>query len=325
MLVLILRYLRFQNLKFNSGVRFISGLKTGVFATPAPRLYNRGCIDYYILKEWEARMTRCDKCNARSVIFQRYSGMHLCRSHFDEDVHRKVREALRETGIFGKGAKLAIGLDGGKSSSAMLYILKNLFSRRRDIKMVAVLVDEGIFGYRSEMLANARSLAERLEIPHITKSFKDAYKATTDEIAAKNSSGPPCTFCRDMKSALLNRSSLELKADVLVTGDTLDREAQTIMQSYLRGEVDRIFTLQQQYRFQGMVPVIKPLRRVPEREVALYAVTHDLSPSDSCPCPYIGDPMRQEVKKSLEDFEGKHPGTKYSLLRSMERLVKLKP
>ena len=270
-------------------------------------------------------MTGCDKCNARAVIYQRYSGMHLCRSHFDDDVHRKVREALRETGIFGKGSKLAIDLDGGKNSSSMLYILKNLFSRRRDIEMVAVLVDEGIFSYRSKTLENSRSLAEQLEIPHITKSFQDAYQVTTDEIASKIRSGPPCTFCGDMKRALLNRSSLELKADVLVTGDTLDREAQTIMQSYLRGEVDRIFTLQQQYRFQGMVPVIKPLRRVPEREVALFAVTHNLSPSDSCPCPYLGDPMRQEVKKNLDDFEGKHPGTKYSLLRSMERLVQLKP
>jgi uncharacterized protein (TIGR00269 family) len=128
-----------------------------------------------------------------------------------------------------------------------------------------------------------------------------------------------------MTRALLNRSSLELEADVLVTGDTLDHEAQTIMQSYLRGETDRIFTLQQQYRSQGMVPIIKPLRRVPEREVALYAVTHDLSPSKSRPCPYLGDPMRQEVKKNLNAFEGKHPGTKYSLLRSMERLIRLKP
>lgn len=270
-------------------------------------------------------MTRCDKCNARTVIFQRYSGMHLCQSHFDDDVHRKVREALRETGIFGKGAKLAIDLDGGKNSSVMLYILRNLFSRRRDIDMVAVLVDEGISGYRSKTLSNALSLAERLEMQHITKSFKNAFQVTTDEIASKNCSGPPCTFCRDMKRALLIRSSLELEADALVTGDTLDREAQAIMQSYLRGDVDRIFTLRQQHGFQGMVPTVKPLRRVPEREVSLYAVTHDLSPLDSCQCPYQRDPMGKEVKKNLDDFEGKHPGTKYSLLRSKERLIQLKP
>lgn len=269
-------------------------------------------------------MTGCDKCNARAVIFQRYSGMHLCQTHFDDDVHRKVREVLRETGIFGKGAKLAIGLDGGKNGSAMLYIMKNLFSRRKDIEMVAVLVDEGISGYRSKTLANALLLAERLEIQHVTRSFKDAFGATTDEIASKNCSGPPCVFCRNMTRALLNRSSLELEADVLVTGDTLDQEAQTIMQIYLWGETDRISTIQQQRPSQGMVPVIKPLRRVPEREVALYAVTHDLSPSSSR-CPYFGDPMRQEVKKNLNAFEGKHPGTKYSLLRSMERLIRLKP
>jgi uncharacterized protein (TIGR00269 family) len=269
-------------------------------------------------------MTECDKCLSRAVIFQRYSGMHLCRNHFDMDVHRKVREALRETGIFGKGAKIAIDLDGGMNSSAVLYILKSLFSRRRDMEMVAVLVDEGISGYRSKTLANALSLAERLEIQHITRSFKNEYKITADIIASQNSSQLPCTFCRDMKRALLNRSCQELEADALVTGDTLDSEAQTIMQSYLCGDVDRLFANQQQYRVMEMVPIVKPLRRVPEKEVALYATIHSLSPSGTCRCPYNEDSLRREVKKSLDDFDGKHPGTKYSLLRSMERLIQLK-
>lgn len=270
-------------------------------------------------------MTRCDKCSARAIIFQRYSGMHLCRSHFDEDVHRKVREALRETRTFGKGVKMAVALDGCEGSSSLLYILKNIFSRRRDIEMTALLVDEGISGYRTKTLVNARSLAERLDVPHITRSYKEVFRVTTDEIASKSCSHSPCTFCETMRWALLNRSSLELEVDVLSSGHTLDREAQIIMQSYLQGNVDRIFNLRLQCGHAGVVPIIKPLRRVPKREVALYSRTHGLSPFNCCSCPYLGDPLRQEVKKNLDDFEGKHPGTNYSLLRSLERIVQLKP
>lgn len=251
--------------------------------------------------------------------------MHLCRDHFDEDVHRKVREVLRETRIFGQGAKLAIALDGRKNSSVMLYILKRLFFERRDIEMVAVLVDEGISGYRTEALVHARNLAERLQVPCITRNFKDAFQITTDEIASNDRSRAPCTFCRSMRKALLNSTALELEAKALSSGCTLDREAQTIMVNFLRGDIGNVFELQPQCPQPEKILVIKPLRRVPEREVALYAAIHGLSPSDSCCCPYLGDPLRLEVKKNLEEFEGKHPGTKYSLLRSLERIVQLKP
>ncbi len=59
-------------------------------------------------------MTKCDKCQRCAIIYQRYSGMHLCREHFEEDVHRKIREALRKTGLFGRDARIAVGLDGGQ-------------------------------------------------------------------------------------------------------------------------------------------------------------------------------------------------------------------
>jgi uncharacterized protein (TIGR00269 family) len=127
-----------------------------------------------------------------------------------------------------------------------------------------------------------------------------------------------------MKNVLLSRSSLELEADALVTGHTLDDEAEVAMQSYLQGDVDRIFA-HHQCSSEGIAPLIKPLRRVPEREAALYAIIHDLSPALSSQCPYQGDPMRQEIRRHLNDFEGRHPGTKYSLLRSAERLIQLKP
>jgi len=73
-----------------------------------------------------------------------------------------------------------------------------------------------------------------------------------------------------------------------------------------------------------MVPRIKPLRKVPEREVAVFAMTHGLFvPSKSCP--HIPRSMRLETKEMINDLEDRHPGTKYSIMRGFSRIIDLRP
>ena len=268
---------------------------------------------------------KCDKCHSRAIIFQKYSGMHLCSAHFDEDVRRKIRESIRETGIFARRARVAVALSGGKDSSTLLYVLKDLFSKRKDIELVAIMIDEGIEGYRPKTLGFAKALAERLDVPYVIKSLKDAFGVTMDEVASREHDLSPCSFCRVMRKDLLNKTARELNADALATGHNLDDEAQTVLQSYLRGDINRLFRLQPRGLSPGMVPRIKPLRRIPENETALYATAHGLNPFDSGSCPRVEDAMRLEVKNMLNDFEARHPGTKYSLLRSLDRVLDLQP
>jgi uncharacterized protein (TIGR00269 family) len=270
-------------------------------------------------------MIRCDKCSSKSIVFQKYSGMHLCHSHFEEDVHRKIRESLRETRIFANKAKVAVALSGGKDSATLLYVLKNLFSSRKDIELVAILIDEGIESYRHNTLAEAVSLAKRLEIPYVLKSFQKVFGVTTDEIASMGRSQATCSFCGVMRKTLLNRTARELDADALAIGHNLDDEAQTILLNYLRGDIDRLFRLQPRRMQAGMVPRIKPLKRIPEREISIYALVHQLCKFNSGSCPYIADAMRFEVKNLLNDLEDRHPGTKYSVLRSFKRILDLQP
>jgi tRNA(Ile)-lysidine synthase TilS/MesJ len=97
-------------------------------------------------------MTECDKCRSEAIIYQKYSGMHLCGSHFEEDVHRKIRESIRETGVFAHSARVAVAVSGGKDSCTLLYALKTLFCRRPNIELIAIMVDEGIEGMSSRAL-----------------------------------------------------------------------------------------------------------------------------------------------------------------------------
>lgn len=268
---------------------------------------------------------KCDKCHSRAIIYQKYSGMRLCSAHFGEDVCRKIRESIRETGIFARGARVAVALSGGRDSSVLLCVLKDLFSKRKDVELVAIMIDEGIEGYRPKTLGFAKALTERLEVPYVIKSLKEAFGVTMDEVASLERDQAACSFCSVMKNSLLNKAARELNADALATGHNLDDEAQMVFQSYLKGDIDSLFRPHPRHPQPGLVPWIKPLRRIPEEETALYATTHGLSPFDSKGCPHEKDAMRLEVKNTLNDFEARHPGTRYSLLRSLDRVVDLQP
>ncbi|MFQ6063498.1 MAG: tRNA lysidine(34) synthetase TilS, partial [Methanosarcinales archaeon] len=34
---------------------------------------------------------KCTKCNNNAIIYQKYSGVHLCKEHFIYDVERKIK------------------------------------------------------------------------------------------------------------------------------------------------------------------------------------------------------------------------------------------
>jgi len=269
-------------------------------------------------------MIPCDKCRDRAVIYQRYSGKHLCARHFEEDVHRKVKQVLRKYRIFGGPSKIAVAVSGGKDSISLLYILKSLFSYRKDLELVAVAIDEGIAGYRSDTIDVARAVAERLEEDLEIRSFDETFGITTDYAASLGAEQGPCTFCGVLRKNLLNRTARELGADALATGHNLDDESQTVLLNYLRGDLDRLYRLRPRKALEGLVPRIKPLRRVPEREVALYAVIHDL-PLGTAACPHISGAIRREVKDMLNDFEYKHPGTKYSIMSGFDHILESRP
>src|SRR5512137_510376 len=122
------------------------------------------------LREGGDDLIRCHKCPHRAVIRQRYSGMVLCREHFQEDVQRKAREDLRQTGLFARRAGIMIELDGGRNSSALAYILKSTFLRRRDIDLQALVIEEE--GGDKRALGRAADVAEQLEVSLIRKSLK---------------------------------------------------------------------------------------------------------------------------------------------------------
>lgn len=261
---------------------------------------------------------KCQRCRKTAVIYQKYSNAHLCKPHFIEDVERKIKRDIRKFKMVERGDRIAIALSGGKDSVALLYILHKIFHNRPDIELSAITIGEGILGYREHTLPHAVKLTKDLGIPHTIRSFEAEFGTSLDELTNKKETAA-CTLCGVLRKNLLNKAARELGASKLATGHNLDDEAQTILMNYLRGDIDRMKRMLPDTTQPRMVPRIKPLRSIPEKEVALYGFLNNL-PVSTDECPYASEALRNEIREMLNNYEVKHPGTKYALLGGFEAL-----
>ena len=267
---------------------------------------------------------RCNKggCKNTAIIHQKYAGLHLCEPHFVDAVEGKAKKEMRKQSMIERGDKIAVALSGGKDSSALLYMLKKIFHNRNDLQVFALAVDEGISGFRALTLNNAKKIAKELEIELCICTFADEFGFTQDEIASKGFEQAPCTFCGVLRRKLIDKKARELGATKVATAHNLDDEVQSIMINYVRGDIGRLKRVGG--RRKEFIPRIKPLRTVLEKEVALYALTAGI-PLSTVHCPYAELSFRFTVKRMLNEFEMRHPGTKYALMRGNERFLRLLP
>jgi len=258
---------------------------------------------------------KCSKCHRDAVIFQRYSGLHLCGDHFVQDVEAKARRAIRKHHWIQSGDRVAVALSGGKDSSAVLYFLQTLLRKRRDTELFAVTIDEGIRGYRDP--ACAAGVAASIGVECVCASFAEIYGITLDEIVRERGDALSCSYCGVMRRTALNLVAREHGANKLAFGFNLDDEAQSVLMNVLRGDVRRLVRPMQPVP--GLVPRIKPFINVPEREVALYAFMR-VEGFDLCGCPYAHNALRADVRSLLNSYAYRHPATKNALVNLGENL-----
>ena len=262
----------------------------------------------------------CIKCSEEAVEFIRYNGSHLCQGHFLEYVERRVKKEIRQQVDLDGKHVVGVALSGGKDSSVTLFILKKALEQRRDIKVVAITVDEGIAGYRPKTLEKAKELTEMLGIEHHLISFQDEVGRTMDDIAKATGEKGPCTYCGVIRRRCMNKVAREVGADVLATGLNLDDTAQSILMNFTRGDVERLARLGPHLKVQpGLIPRIQPLRSIPERESFLYAMLRGLPFSDD-ECPYADLALRNEYRSIVDGLEAKHAGTKFAILASYDAI-----
>jgi uncharacterized protein (TIGR00269 family) len=262
----------------------------------------------------------CDRCNAPAVEWIRYSGEHLCRDHFLASVERRAKRELRSQVDLRGGARIAIGMSGGKDSSIAAVLLADFLQGRRDIELVGITVDEGIDSYRPAGMDAAKRLCDRLGIAHRVLAYEETAGHTLDEIVALDSEAIPCSYCGPFRRQALNRAAREVDADYVATGLNLDDTAQSILMNVARGDVEKLARLgPHETRQPGLVPRIQPLRMIPEKEVYLYALLRSV-PFHDATCPYAERAQRGRFREILYRLEEESPGTRHAIVSGYDQL-----
>jgi len=265
----------------------------------------------------------CSKCNKPAVTFIRYNGTHLCKDHFIQYFERRVKKDIKKQGKTENGTKIGVAISGGKDSLVALHIINDIFSKRRKIDVIAITVDEGIKDYRNKSIEIAANDCKKLGVKHHVVTFKEMIGRTMDEIASKNDELGECSYCGVFRRLCLNNKSKELGITKLVTGHNLDDMAQSILMNFTNGDVQKLARLGPHQKVQpGLVPRMLPLRVIPEKENALYAILKNIEYHDGV-CPYSTSAYRGVFRDIIDDLEYKNPGTRHSILNSYDGIKEI--
>ena len=285
---------------------------------------------------------QCSRCKSDAVIFQAYSGQHLCSHHLHSSIRKKTSKELRLQLNLPKNArkedgtpfKILVAISGGKDSAVLLTMIVDIIGKRRDIEIIAGCVDEGIDGYRSPSLKCARDLAENLDIEFVTVSYEEMDYERMDEVVSRipvigslhqEANGMmPCSFCGVFRRQSLNFLAEKVGADVMALGHNLDDMAQSVLMNLQKGEIDRTVRLAPHTKIpiQGLIPRIVPLRWIPEQEIHAQAIQANL-PIFHGDCPHAPGAMRQQSRSIVADLETLTPGARHGLLHSLDQIRNL--
>jgi uncharacterized protein (TIGR00269 family) len=216
---------------------------------------------------------------------------------------------------------VAVALSGGKDSVTLLRILWKLERRFPPARLIGLTVDEGISGYRGEAISISREVCEELKIEHVLVSFEELFGLTMDDVASRPNKLKPCSYCGVLRRKALNEGARRLGATKLATAHNLDDETQTALLNVMHGDVERLLPTSRTTARSpaSFVPRIKPLADVPEKETTLYAYASGAR-FQTTACPHGHDALRGDIRLMLNRLEFKHPGLKYTISRSVERL-----
>ncbi len=270
----------------------------------------------------------CLKCGKNAQITLPYGPQHYCKTHFIELFEKRVRKTIRKNKLVLPGEKIVIGVSGGKDSMISLYLLKKICPQN---EIIALMIDEGIHGYRNKAIDIAKKQCDSWNISYKIVSYEKEFGHSMDKIMKhlhqNKNLGSSCSFCGVFRRRLLNKFAKNLNADKLATGHNLDDEAQSIVMNVFDNDVKKFSRLgpivgENQKNF---IPRIKPLYEIPEKEIVAFASFKNIQHySDEC-CPYSWQAKRNNYRNMLNDFEKTYPGTKHSvqkfLLSIREKMI----
>ena len=272
---------------------------------------------------------KCNYCSNEAVYHRKISNEFVCKIHFIKTVEKKIRKTVRKYSMFSPKDKVVVGLSGGKDSLVLLYNVLELQKRYAESPIVeAVLIDEGIKGYRKESIDIAKKICREWNTPLHIVQIKNIFGKSIDGIipSLKELKVNACTVCGTVRRRLLNDKAFELGADCLAIGHNLNDQIETFFQNIARNDLKQILLHPPNGNIKSdkkeIIERIKPLMSIPEAEITLYCYYKEI-PIQVTPCPYVEGYyiLRKKIQDFINILENQSPEIKYNLLTMNEKII----
>ena len=251
---------------------------------------------------------KCRKCGGRAVAHLRAYGLALCENCYPEFYRGLVKRSIKKYGILRKEERILVAVSGGKDSSAMAAVLKDL-----GYEFEMLYIDLGIGDYSAESERAVKDLSERLDVALNVVRLKE-YGFTISDIRRK-SRRKTCSACGTAKRYIMNRFAREHGFDVVATGHTVEDIVSFYLKNVAGGAkvwVEKLMPRNDPFDAK-IVARAKPLFEVSEKENMLYVLIENL-PYTAMECPYAPKP---EWKEIVYEIERKKPGFAKNFVRGL--------
>lgn len=219
-----------------------------------------------------------------------------------------VRKCAQNYGMIDDGDRIAVGVSGGKDSSALLCalaLMRRFYPKKYQI--VAVNVDMGIKGTDITPLAE---LCKELDTELVT------VKTDIAEIVFERKS-EGCSLCSRLRRGALHSEAQRLECTKVALGHTRDDVAVTLMLNLMYAGKIECFWPKNTPDGRDMT-LIRPLIYTSEKNISAFCRANGIIPVENR-CGLDGSTKRGEIKSVLDKAERENPGVYHRIFRAIEK------
>ncbi len=227
---------------------------------------------------------------------------------------RAIGTSITRYRMIGDGDRILVAVSGGKDSSALLYLLRQLQSRAPiRFELGAITIDGGWGAHAGELI---RAFCNALGVPLLERQ-PDIVGSLEDKLGDGDT---PCALCARLRRGVIYRVAREEGYPKVALGHHADDLVETLLLNMLfNGQLKGMPPLLK--ADDGQTTLIRPLALADEETIFNYAVRAGL-PTESCDCPgeTRADLRRPDIKELIIELDQRFPGSYASLCGAVTRL-----
>ena len=223
-----------------------------------------------------------------------------------------MRAAMEKYNMVQSGDVIAVGVSGGKDSTAMLVALAGLrrfYPEKFEIK--AVTIDPCFNGEEGDF-SSVENLCKQLGVEYIIKRT-NLYHIIFETRKEKN----PCSLCARMRRGMLHDIAKENACNKIALGHHLDDAANTALMNLFNGGVFECFS-PVSYLSRKDLYMIRPMIFARESDV-IKAVKKENLPVIESACPADKNTEREEIKVLVKDLSKKYENLETKIIHALQK------